>query len=191
MDHFQFLHFRNDPLDPSSLSGNVIYAIFEDSQGTFWVGTANGLNRFDRETGRSLRYLACPPIGCLSDNQITSIYEDRDGRLWVGTFDGGLNLLDRSTGKFKVFKQEPHNIQSLSNNSIMAIYQDSRGDLWIATAGGGLISSIFETGTFTHYQELDGLPNEVVYGILEDNDGYLWLSTNKGISQFDPSDWII
>ena len=147
----------------------------------------NGLNRFDRQSGRSLRYLACSSDpGCLSDNQVTTIYEDRDGRLWVGTFDGGLNLLDRATGKFKVFKNEPHNIQSLSNNSVMAIYQDNRGDLWIATAGGGLNKFHYETETFAHYQELEGLPNDVVYGILEDNGGNLWLSTNKGISRFDP-----
>jgi ligand-binding sensor domain-containing protein/signal transduction histidine kinase len=186
-ENYKFVHHRNDPLDPASLSGNEIYAIFEDSQGIFWVGTTNGLNRFDRQSGQSLRYFACSSDpGCLSGNQVTTLYEDRSGRLWVGTFDGGLNLLDRATGMFKAFKNEPHNIQSLSNNSVMAIYQDKRGDLWIATAGGGLNKFHNESETFTHYQELEGLPNDVVYGILEDNGGDLWLSTNKGISQFDP-----
>jgi signal transduction histidine kinase len=58
--------------------------------------------------------------------------------------------------------------------------------LWIGTAGGGLNRFDRETETFTYYREKDGLPNDVVYGILEDSRGYLWLSTNKGLSKFDP-----
>ncbi len=68
----------------------------------------------------------------------------------------------------------------------MALYQDSQERLWVATAGGGLNRYDPQTNSFTYYNEKQGLPNNVVYGILEDSDGYLWLSTNFGLSQFDP-----
>ena len=78
------------------------------------------------------------------------------------------------------------NKKSISNDSILSIYQDTKGRVWIGTAGGGLNLYHPETDTFTYYLEKDGLPNGVVYGILEDEQGHLWMSTNFGISRFDP-----
>ena len=182
-----FQHYQRDPSDPNSLSASSIDALYVDRQNTLWVGTSNGLDRFDRSSRSFIHYL--PQAGnptSLSGGSVDAIYEDREGNLWVGTFDSGLNKLDRKTGQFTHYRFDAENTLSLSNDSIQSIYQDSKGRIWIGTAGGGLNLYHPETDTFTYYLEKDGLPNGVVYGILEDENGYLWMSTNSGISRFDP-----
>ncbi len=184
-----FTHYTNDPTDPESLAGGPVQAIFQDSKDLLWIGTANGLDLLDRSTGKFTHYqnnLTKPDT--ISSNNITSIYEDRDGVLWVGTFDNGLNRFNHETGTFVRYQRNREDSQSLSDNSVTAIYQDKKNNLWIATAGGGLNRYRRETNTFQHYTEKDGLPNNVIYGILEDDFGQLWLSTNFGLSRFNPQE---
>jgi ligand-binding sensor domain-containing protein/signal transduction histidine kinase len=182
-----FTHYRNNPAELNSLSGNFVYTVFEDSHNNIWVGTNGGLDRLDRETGDFIHYLPVPGDPRTVDgNNVDVIFEDRDGYLWVGTFENGLHRLDMETGNFTRYQSDPENNQSLSNDSVLSIYQDSKDRIWIGTAGGGLNLYHPETDTFTYFLERDGLPNGVVYGILEDDNGYLWMSTNFGISRFDP-----
>lgn len=182
-----FQHYKRDLANPTSLSANVIYSVYVDSDNTLWIGTLNGLDRFNRRTETFVHYRSeTNNPNSLSGGFVNSILEDDKGNLWVGTFDSGLNKLDRKTGKFTQYHFDSKNKLSLSNDSIQSIYQDSKGRLWIGTAGGGLNLYHPETDTFSYYLEKDGLPNGVVYGILEDDNGFLWLSTNFGISRFDP-----
>jgi ligand-binding sensor domain-containing protein len=74
---------------------------------------------------------------------------------------------------------DPNDPSSLSSNWVQSIYEDQSEQLWIGTFGGGLNKYDRQTGKFSHYAEKEGLPNEVVYGILGDEQGSLWLSTNK------------
>ena len=182
-----FKHYRRNPDVPASLSANFVYEVYVDRQNNVWVGTVGGLDRFDRETGSFIHYR--PEVGnpnSLSGTTVYSILEDSAGNLWVGTFDSGLNKFNRETEKFTRYRFDPRNKKSLSNDSILSIYQDRKGRVWIGTAGGGLNLYHPDTDTFTYYLEKDGLPNGVVYGILEDAKGFLWMSTNFGISRFDP-----
>jgi signal transduction histidine kinase/ligand-binding sensor domain-containing protein len=182
----QFAHYRSDPGDLGSLSNNTIWAIYEDREDTLWVGTEYGLNRLDRKTGRFTRYLHDPDDpNSLSDNNIGSIYMDQSGMLWVGTHSG-LNRLDPATGKFTRFYNDPDNPASLSHDIVFSIYEDHLGALWFGTWGGGLNKFDPASEVFTHYRIQDGLPNDVIYGILADDEGNLWLSTNNGVSRFDP-----
>jgi ligand-binding sensor domain-containing protein len=109
----------------------------------------------------------------LSDNFVYEIYEDRSHVLWVGTFTGGLNRLVPGDHKgapatFVSYQTNPHDSSSLSNKCVLAIYEDRAGNLWIATAGGGINKFNRQAGTFTRYTEENGLANNFVYGILED-----------------------
>ncbi|HLO29721.1 MAG TPA: two-component regulator propeller domain-containing protein [Anaerolineales bacterium] len=183
-----FTHYKRDPEIPDSLGGNFIYTIYEDRQQQLWIGTASSLDLFDRDTGVFTHYRpeASNP-NSISGVQITSILEDNQGYLWVGTFESGLNRFDPDEKKFKQYHLDLNNKKSLSSDSILSIYQDKKGRLWIGTAGGGLNLYHPDTESFTYYLEKDGLPNGVVYGILEDDHtGNLWLSTNFGLSRFDP-----
>ena len=182
-----FTHFRHDPADPGSLSSNRVYKVFVDSQDNIWLGTYTGLEKLDRETGKFMHYTNKPnDPNSLSGSWVYSINEDRQGNLWVGTFDNGLNRLDPETNRITRYNHDPQNKTSINNDSIISIYQDTHGRLWFGTDGGGLNLYHPETDSFSYYLEKDGLPNSVVYGILEDDLGNLWLSTNFGISRFNP-----
>ena len=182
-----FVHFRPDPQDSGQLAGAPVNDILETRDGQIWIGTELGLDRYDRQAGAFQHYR--PRAGnpdSLSGYEIVELYEDRSGILWVGTFNDGLNRFHPETDGFTRYQHQIDDPLSLSNDSILAIHQDARGTLWVGTSGGGLNRFDPETGSFRHFLEADGLPNNVVYGILEDDAGYLWLSTNRGLSRFDP-----
>ncbi len=182
-----FTRYQHQPSEENSLVGAPVNAILISKYGYFWVGTAQGLDRFYPEEGRFEHFSYNPADpNSLSDNQVTALFEDEEGNLWVGTAEGGLNKFDMVHQNFIRFQHDPTNPYSLDNNTVLAIYQDSRGILWIGTAGGGLNRYLPGSGTFDNFSDDDGLPNNVINGILEDPLGNLWLSTNYGISRLDP-----
>ena len=182
-----FTHFRHDPSNPGSLSANFIYSLYEDSHNQLWIGTFSGLDRLDKRTGAFKHYRPDPnDISTLSGNKILAMQEDSDGNLWIGTSESGVNRLDVESGAIVRYQHNPKDETSLSSDSILSIFRDAKNRLWIGTAGGGLNLYHPESDSFTYYLEKDGLPNGFVYGILEDDLGRLWLSTNFGISRFDP-----
>jgi ligand-binding sensor domain-containing protein/signal transduction histidine kinase len=185
----RFILYQNDPDDPYSLGGNSVRAILEDQSGVLWIGTGSGLDRFDRKMGRFTHYRADPnDPHSLSHNNVLAIYEDRSGVLWIGTFGGGLNRFDRDSEEFTHYQTDPNDRNSLSDNNVASIHEDRSGVLWIGTFNGGLNRFDRDTETFTRFRcrEEGGLPSDAVYGILEDEQGRLWLSTSKGLSKFDP-----
>ncbi|NIM96438.1 MAG: response regulator [Anaerolineales bacterium] len=169
-----------------------ILTFFEDQADNFWVGSnGGGLGLLDMETEQFSYYVFDEedPFS-LSNNSVTAITEGADGSLWVGTFLGGLNHFDRETEQFTRYLNDPEDPQSLAHNTVLHVHEDRDGELWIATSGG-LDRFDPATETFIHYQVEDGLPNNTVYGILEEDaingsdDVFLWMSTNKGITRFN------
>ncbi len=178
-----FVKFLNEPGNESSLGNNNIRNIIFDKEGTLWIGTGTGLDKLMKGSNSFIHFQHSPKdSSSLSENTILSLYEDKYGYLWIGTF-AGLNMLDKKTGKFRHFKQDPNDPNSISNNYVFSFSEDSNNNFWIGT-GGGL--NIFDrnTETFFHFTEGDGLPNGVIAGLEAGNDGYLWISTYKGISRF-------
>jgi len=186
----RFKYYKNDPSDLNSISNDSIRAIYEDRFGDLWIGTeGGGLNKLiDKNKNHFERYQHDPNNpNSLSNDIVFSIFEDRSGILWIGTRVGGLNKFNRERDNFTAYKQKEGVKNSLSHNFVLSIYEDRSGILWIGTYGGGLNKMIDrEKGIFESYREKDGLPNDVIYGILEDSQGNLWLSTNRGISRFAP-----
>ncbi|HEX7846108.1 MAG TPA: triple tyrosine motif-containing protein, partial [Chitinophagaceae bacterium] len=106
----------------------------------------------------------------------------------LGTDNEGLLCFDRASNKWTIFKNDPKDKSSLSFNSIFTLCLDPVEPakyLWIGTNGGGLNRMDLSTGKCTRYSTKNGLPNDVVYGILPDNANNLWMSTNKGLSCFN------
>jgi len=191
----QFEHFRADENNSQSLSSNVVMTIFEDRKGVVWVGTyGGGLSRYDRETGSFSSYQnETENPASISGNRISTIIEDPSGALWIGTLGNGLNYFDSDSGQFRRFVHDPARSSSLSSNEIISLHLDSSGVLWIGTQGGGLnrlerLEARMETTTFVRYSQRDGLPNNVIYGILPDAKGDLWISTVGGLARFDPDE---
>lgn len=184
-----FTRYVNDPADNSSLSYNDVRVLRVHPDGRLWIGTwGGGLNCFDPRQRRFIRYTRDPdaPDNSLSGNYVYSLHLDPDGTLWIGTVGSGLNRFHPDEGRFTHFRHDPRNPRSLSHDDIFAIHRDRQGTLWIGTNGSGLDRFDPQTGHFDHLTEKDGLPNNVVYGIEEDGQGRLWLSTNHGLARFDP-----
>lgn len=177
----RFSHYRHDPTDPQSLSSNKVFVLYEDSTGQLWAGTRGGVNRYDRGSDRFIPY----PGGhdSVAQVSISCIREDHGGNLWFGSHSHGLYRLDRDSGSLVRYRHDRDDPDSLSSNSVATVYEDRSGVLWVGTFGAGL--NRFERGRFAVYRENDGLPNDSVLGILEDDLGNLWLSTNNGLSRFE------
>ena len=183
-----FIRYHRDPDNPRSLSHDTVNAIYEDQFGVLWVGTEDGLNRFDREKDEFIRYKADPhDPHSLSYNEIYYIYEDRTGVLWVGTHIG-LNMLDQEKKQFIHFKENPNDPHSLSNNYVRSFYEDEKGLFWIGTYGG-LNKFDRKKEQFVHYRANPDNPhsliNDRVMSICEDQSGMLWLGTYGGLNSFD------
>jgi ligand-binding sensor domain-containing protein/signal transduction histidine kinase len=169
--------FRHASNDPSSVSNNTISDLLIDREGIMWIGTGDGLNRFDPVTEHFTVYRdeASPnPAG-----QMGSMVEDHDGNLWIGSEGSGLLKFDRQTQRLRA------GVATVSNPYVSAVYIDRAGTLWAGTFNG-LDRLDLSTGRATRYDEKDGLASTKISCILEDANGALWLSTNKGISKFDP-----
>lgn len=180
-----FIRFFYNEKDKINLKNIRIYKLFEDSDNNIWIGTHYGLYCYYRNTKKLEKYLHDPdnPFS-LSHELAWSIGEDSDGNLWIGTING-LNKFDKNKKKFYRYYNNPDKSDSLSYNLIMCIFKDLKNNLWIGTWGGGLNKYDKKNDSFIHFNEKDGLANNVVYGIMEDKNGRLWMSTNNGISQFN------
>lgn len=191
-----FSHYSNNPEDPMSISSNAVRQTLEDSAGRFWIATAGGgLNRMYRDSGKfiSFQFSSTDP-GSISDNSIFSLYEapTQPGILWLGNFGNGLDRFDANTGRAINYRNDPSDPHSLSHDTVLSIYEDKKGNLWICTYGGGINKFTGDrdgkgNARFVYYTEQNGLANNSTYGMLEDPTGKLWISTNYGISCFDPA----
>lgn len=183
-----FTHFLHEPNNPNSISHNNVQVVLPQGDGSLWVGTwGGGLNRFWPKTGifKQYRHQSDKP-GTISDDDVEALFLDDENTLWIGTWGGGLNRFNRSSQSFSAYRYDRENLQSLGNDNILAIVQSSNSQLWVGTYGGGLNAFNRENGLFQRFTESDGLSNNSVYGILEDRFNNLWLSTNRGLSKFNP-----
>ncbi len=208
----RFTHFRHKPGDPGSLSSDTVTALKTDRSGTVWVGTRRALDRFDPQKGSFTHYIINElfnyPGGMENFASVSTIYEDKKGDLWIGWVApanvkkdtiGGLARLDKKSGKFITYKNQPGNPGSLVNNGVFTIYEDSKNNLWVGTVDNGLQILDRATGKFSNYlfdaanpQKLSappsGLnPNPFLSFFIEDEKGRYWIgSSNGGINMYDP-----
>ncbi|GJM34301.1 MAG: hybrid sensor histidine kinase/response regulator [Saprospiraceae bacterium] len=183
-----FSSFNHSPSGATSLSGNGVWSICEDIRGNLWIGTAGGgVNKFDKDTQEFIHFKNNPADpNSISSNDVRAIFEDHLGILWIGTY-GGLNRYNPANNQFFQYKNLAGDSTSISNDIITSIFESpTTKQLWIGTFGGGLNRFDRVTESFKSYQKKDGLPNSVVKSIEEDGKGNLWISTLKGICQFNP-----
>lgn len=185
--NFQFNNYKHNPETEYGLTQNNVFALLLDSRNQIWAGTnGEGVNilgpdrkQFQKFGDDSVYIFG----GEINLSHVRSFLEDANGNIWIGTYGSGVVRYNPQTKEYSSFHIDNSNI---SNSVIIAIFEDSKKRLWLGSKGGGL--NLFNPGneSFTHYTTDDGLPSNVINGILEDDKGNLWLSTHDGISKFNP-----
>jgi len=163
-------------------------SLFKDSSGQIWViSLGGGIGRLDTQTGEVTYYRHdLSNRDSLNHNFVMAMQEDKPGVLWVGTVGGGLDLFDTKLNRFTHYMHDQNDPRSISSNALRSLLKDKKGTLWIGTDNAGLNRFDRQTGTFSHFDENRGLPNNSIHALVEDDRGYIWISTNSGISRFDP-----
>ncbi len=174
------------PFNKFNNSRISVYAL-EKSDSGLWIGTyGNGLYHYNMVTGFLKQWMTtASDSNSISANGIRSIITALDKTLWIGT-SNGLNHFNPETGLFRQYFYRPNEANCISNDEILALHQDLKGKIWIGTSGGGVNRYDPATEKFTTYKLKDGLIGDDVYGIQEDKNGILWISTENGISSIDP-----
>jgi len=175
------LTFRNIST-AQGLSINNASCILQDRKGFIWVGTRDGLNRYN---GYTFDIFRNDPRdrNTISSNFIWCLAEDREGNIWAGTIEGGLNKYEYSTGRFIRYTYDAHHPDGISDNTVQSILEDSHGQLWIGTQDG-LDMFDREKNIFVHYRhdpkDPNSLANDKIFSIFEDSKGRLWIGTRTG-----------
>jgi PAS domain S-box-containing protein len=152
------------------LPQNSVGAIVQARDGYLWLGTQEGLVRFD---GVKFTVFDRSNTAGLKHNDVRALAEDKDGALWLGTMGGGLARFDH--GQATTYTTA----DGLADNTVGALVVDSQGRLWAGTPSG---LSLFHGRRFTTYTSKDGLPTNSVTSLAEDRDGTLWIGTDRGLA---------
>ena len=170
---------KND--SPRSLMDNSIFAICKTAAGEIYLGTMFGLLHYNKQSDDFDR------IPELNGRFVYDIKEDSEGNLWLATYANGAYCYRVNEKRWKNYVHNEKNNKSLPYDKVSSIFEDSRHQIWLTTQGGGFCRFHPDTETFTRYSSRNGLPNDVVYQIIEDKEGILWLTTNNGLVRFNPA----
>lgn len=183
----RFTRYRHVLHDQTSIPDDFVLSIAVDSN-LIWVGTDKGLGKLNPETGLFTNYFhkESNPAS-LPDNRIYDLFIDSQQTLWICTSDG-LARYNERTDDFKVYKIETDKQLDtpISSNKFFSIRQDRNEILWLGTRGGGLVRFDAQKEVFKVFTDQDGLPNNIVYLAIEDNQGDLWITSNWGLTRFSP-----
>ena len=157
----------------SGLPQSSVLSIAQTPDGYLWVGTEEGLARFDGVRFAVFDKRNTP--GLVAD-EIHALLADNSGNLWIGTHGGGLSCL--RDGKITSYSTR----NGLPSDAVTSLYQDARGAIWIATDGGGLAR--LEHGRFRVFTAADGLLDPAVFSVSGDTQGNIWIGTRNGLNKF-------
>ena len=174
-----FSHYLHNENDTTTIAGNTVTGLCRDHEGDLWIAL-EGLG-LDCLAKHGSRFKHIRP----RQNSIMfqTVFVDRRNRIWTNLGSGTVGCLDKTTGHWSSYDiySSPYN-----DLAINAICEDRNEQIWIGTAGRGLYRLDPGSGRVQVFNREHGLPSEVVFGILQDDDGWLWLSTTSGLCRFHP-----
>ena len=158
------------------LSNSTALHMMQDSRGYIWIGTLDGLNRYN---GYDFRVYTHDPDNphSVGSNMISGrIVEDRAGTIWIGT-DSGLSKFDFETERFTNYRYDD---PTITDHTVYGMYEDTKGRLWIGSFHGALYRFDRETETFIPYKlASEDVKPDKIHDIVEDQAGRLWLATSS------------
>ncbi len=190
-DGYELTSYKNILNDSTSLSGNFILSILEDSKHNLWVGTlGSGLNLYKRDENRFYRFNHDPEKkGTIPNDRVMSIHEDRSGRLWIGTERGGLALLDSipsdiTSIQFKIINASTESPVQLSGDFIRApIVEDQQGNIYVAAYNNGVNIISPDLKEIEYLKNIPEDPSSLVenniYELFVDSQNRLWIGTER------------
>ncbi|MFT4761884.1 MAG: ligand-binding sensor domain-containing protein/FixJ family two-component response regulator [Paraglaciecola sp.] len=163
------------------LSHNTIYDILQDDYGYIWIGTQNGLNKYD---GYSFEVYGSNELendkSGFIGMHISSLFEDKKGNLWVGTRRKGINFKAKSSDRFINFQSDSAFI-AIKGFDVSSFFEDKAGNIWITTVGAGVLKYNPETNFSKIYNQANSnLSSELVFDIIEDKYDNIWVATAGG-----------
>ena len=166
------------------LPNNTVNAIAKDDLGFIWIGTNDGLCRYESSNHIKVFRANNPEIsGGLQSSNIRSLYLDSKNNLWIGTRLGGLTKFHQPSGEWKTFRHDSNNSSSISDDEILTITEDSKGRLWVGTENGISVYN-YETESFFSFKadkkNPHALQTKAVLTIIEDDKGWIWAGTWGG-----------
>jgi len=184
--------FQHDQNDRHTISNDYIWSIGTDRNGNIWVGSDNGLNRFNPERETFDRYYSdSNNANTISSNKVSAIYLDRSGVLWIGTFRGGIDKIVPDQSEFEYFLHNPFDPNSLIGKSVNALLEDERGRIWAGTSGG--ITQISKKTKEYNYRHLRLTLNastqksdNYITSMVRDENGTIWVGTYNGLKSISP-----
>ncbi|MCE5231965.1 MAG: ATP-binding protein [Mizugakiibacter sp.] len=171
------------------LPSSAVYMTVQDGDGFVWVGTRDGLARYDGVGFEVFRHDGRDP-GSLPANDISTLFVDRGGRLWAGGEGTGLNRYDPQAQRFEHWRHDAANPASLAGDDVWAVAQTPDGALWVGTYAAGLDRRAPGASGFTHLRHADADPaslvSDTVMALQADAAGRLWIGTDAGLDVLEP-----
>jgi signal transduction histidine kinase/ligand-binding sensor domain-containing protein/CheY-like chemotaxis protein len=165
------------------LPSSTVYKLAQDRDGFIWMGTQDGLARYDGVSFEVFRNDPAEPAS-IGGNNVTALLIDREGRVWCGGEASGLNRLEPDGLHFKHWRHVANDLKTLGNDDVWALAQDTSGAIWVGTYLGGL-NRVEADGSFTHLdhdaEDPASLRSSNVLSLHADNDGRLWIGTDVGL----------
>jgi len=195
---FRMENFVHNPNDIYSPVNNDFYSVVQDNNGRIWAGSySGGLHLLDEQNGHIRFYHArnvmktYPITNC---SKVRQVFVDSKQHIWVATTEGfvvfNANFKNVRNIAFSYFHKNENLPNSLGSNDVHCIFEDAEANMWFGTFGGGLNKLKTKLGKSTQlefeiFDRTKGMPNNVVYTIIDDKQGNLWLTTENSIVKFN------
>lgn len=174
--------YKQDKNSNITISNNYVYAILEDKNNKLWVGTQFGLNIYNYQTNHFSLFK--PEV--LGKKFIYDLLEDKKGNIWICTRYSGIYKYNIKDSDLQQYRFGKNGNDVFSSNQFISAYEDSKENIWFGSLNGGILIYDSNKKQFNSLTQEDGLPNNNAYGAIEDCNGIIWITTNNGLSKYNP-----